>query len=211
MGELTINKFMGSFLAAALVLFGLRELAHVTFAPPHAYHHDDHGEEKTLNEQFAAKYAYYVEVEEPREDGEPEPVFDLGLILAAADVSSGERSFNAKCATCHSINDGGANGTGPNLHGIMGAPKNKADGFNYSGALPAGEQWTYAAMNDWLYNPSAYAAGTSMAFAGLRRDNERANVIAYLAQQTPDAPAFPEPLPAVEPAVEAMEEETDPA
>ncbi|MEO1568125.1 MAG: c-type cytochrome [Pseudomonadota bacterium] len=209
MGELTLNKFLGSLLAAALILFGLRELAHITFAPPTHYdgYGEDHGEEKSLNEQFAAKYAYFAEVQEELAPGEPEPVFDLGLALISADVDRGQRSFAAKCSTCHTVDPGGASGTGPNLHGIMGDEKNHAQGFNYSGALTDGEIWTYANMNDWLYNPSSYAAGTSMAFAGLRRDDERANVLAYLASITPDAPAFPAPLPAVEEAIEESIEE----
>ncbi|MEM7766658.1 MAG: c-type cytochrome [Pseudomonadota bacterium] len=208
MGELTINKFLGTLIAAALVLFGLRELAHVTFAPPYHGSHGDHGETKTLNEQFAEKYAYYVEVAEQLEEGVPEPVFDLGLALANADIARGERSFNAKCVTCHTIAEGGANGTGPNLHAIMGVEKNHTAGFNYSGALTSGETWTYAAMDAWLYNPSAYASGTSMAFAGLRRDDERADVIAYLATQTPNAPAFPDPLP-IEEIVEGTGADTE--
>ncbi len=197
MGELTFNKFLGSLLAAALVLFGLRELAHVAFAPPtHGEAHGEHGEEMSLNAQFAEKFAYYVEVAEERAEGEPEPVFDLGVALAAADVSRGERAFIAKCSTCHTAVEGGAHGTGPNLWNVVGAEKNHAAGFNYSGALSSGETWSFANMNDWLYNPGAYAPGTSMAFAGLRRDDERANVIAYLASMSPDAPPFPAPLPA---------------
>lgn len=211
MGELTINKYIGSLLAAALILFGLRELAHLTFAPPSHGGHGGHGEEQSLNAQFAEKYAYYVEVAEERAEGEPEPVFDLGAALAAADASRGERAFNAKCSTCHSVAEGGPQGTGPNLWNVVGAEKNHVAGFNYSGALTEGETWTYAAMNEWLYNPSAYAPGTSMAFAGLRRDEERANVIAYLAEMSPDAPAFPEPMPAAGEAEEAADSDEAPA
>ena len=59
----------------------------------------------------------------------------------------------------------------------------------------AGTQWTYSSIDSWLENPSSYIRGTTMAFAGLRRDDERADVIAYLASNTPNAPDFPEPLP----------------
>ena len=213
MGDLTLNKILGTLLAAALVIFGLRELAHGTFAPPSHYHGDDHGEEKSLNEQLAERFAYYVEIADAGGGAEEEEeVFDLGLALASADVSRGERSFVGKCSTCHTIDDGGSNGTGPNLWAIMGAEKNNMDGFNYSGALEAtAEGWSYQNMNDWLYNPSAYASGTSMAFAGLRRDDERANVIAYLASMTPNAPAFPDPIPAEAPEIDeaSLEAEGD--
>jgi len=211
MGELTVNKVLGCLLAVALAVMGLRELSYQLFSPPGA-HYDHHGEEeKSLNEKIAETYAYYVEVA----DGgagveEEEEVFDLGLALVSADVSRGERSFQAKCAICHSIEQGGANGTGPALWNSVGVAKASHAGFNYSGALSGmGGEWTYQNMNDWLYNPSGYVQGTSMAFAGLRRDDERANVIAYLAQMSENAPPFPEPVTgnAVEEAsVEAVED-----
>ena len=198
MGDLTLNKIFGSLLAVALVLFGLRALSDTVFSEGGGGHYgEEHGEELSYNEQLKQKYAYYVAVEGAGGGGgEEEEVFDLGLALANADVSRGERSFKGKCATCHTVEQGGANGTGPNLYGVIGAPIAAHDGFNYSGALTGIDgAWDYAAMNDWLYNPSSYARGTSMAFAGLRRDDERANVIAYLASYSPEAPAFPEPMP----------------
>jgi cytochrome c len=129
--------------------------------------------------------------------GAEEEVYDLGALLAAADPTSGERAFKAKCSTCHTITDGGSNGTGPNLHAIIGASHAHAPSFGYSSAMQAtsGETWTYENIDHWLENPSSYIRGTSMAFAGLRRDDERADVIAYLASNTPGAAAFPEPLP----------------
>jgi len=200
MGDLTVNKFLGSLLAVALGLFGLHELANAIYAPPasHETGHGHEGEEKSMKERLAERYAYYVDVEVSGATGdEAEPVFDLGLALANADPSRGERAFKGKCATCHTIEQGGANGTGPNLHAIVGAAKAEDAGFSYSSALSEMDgAWSYDNLNAWLENPSSYARGTSMAFAGLRRDDERANVIAYLAEYTPDAPAFPEPLPA---------------
>ncbi len=198
MGDLTLNKIFGSLLAVALVFFGLRALADTVFVESDAGHYgEEHGEELSYNEQLKKKYAYYVAVEGAGGGGgEEEEVFDLGLALASADASRGERSFKGKCATCHTVEQGGANGTGPNLYGVIGADIANHEGFNYSGVLSGVDgNWTYAEMNDWLYNPGSYARGTSMAFAGLRRDDERANVIAYLASYSPDAPAFPDPLP----------------
>ena len=195
MRDLTLNKFLGAMLAAALTIFGLHELSSLIFSSG-GDHGGYHSEEQTLNERLAERYAYYVEVDAAGGGGgEEEEVFDLGLMLANADPSRGERAFKGKCATCHTIEQGGANGTGPNLYNVMGAAKAAHDGFSYSSALDGMEgDWTYANMNDWLYNPSSYVRGTSMAFAGLRRDDERVNVIAYLAQYSPDAPEFPEPL-----------------
>ena len=124
--------------------------------------------------------------------------------MLGADLSRGERSFKAKCASCHTIEQGGANGTGPNLYATLGAAKQSHAGFNYSGALSNTEgDWTWERMDAWLENPSAYARGTSMAFAGLKRDDERASVLAYLASYSPDAPTPPAPLPE-----EVVEDET---
>lgn len=194
MGDLTLNKILGSLLAVALVLFGLNELSKVLFSDGGGYGH--YGEELSYNERIAQKFAYFIPVEGAGEVGEEEEeVFDLGLALASADISRGERSFNAKCATCHTIDEGGAHGTGPNLWATIGLDKAGHEGFNYSRTLEGMEgEWTYQTLNDWLYNPSAYAPGTSMAFAGLRRDDERANVIAYLAAYTPDPAPFPAPV-----------------
>lgn len=212
MGELTLNKIFGALLAILLVILGLSTLSHGLFAPAEP-HHDDHGEALSLNEQIAQRYAYYVPIADggAAGAGEEEEVFDLGLALASADVERGERSFRAKCATCHTIEEGGANGTGPNLYGVIGNDIATHAGFGYSGALSGVEgDWSYARMNEWLYNPGAYARGTSMAFAGLRRDDERVNVMAYLASFDPNPPAFPEPLAAEvtegEPVAEAIDE-----
>jgi cytochrome c len=117
---------------------------------------------------------------------------DLGTLLAAADPAAGEKVF-AKCSSCHTANQGGANGIGPNLYGTVGEPigKGKA-GFAFSGALSGhGGNWTYENLFDWLKSPSAFAPGTKMTFAGLSKPEDRANVIAYLKQQGggPDYPA----------------------
>lgn len=211
MGELTLNKIFGALLAILLVILGLSTLSHSLYAP--AGHYDDHGEELSLNDQIAKRYAYYVPIADggAAGAGEEEEVFDLGLALANANVEAGERSFRAKCATCHTIEQGGANGTGPNLYGVIGNDIASHAGFSYSGVLSDQPgDWSYAEMSDWLYNPAAYARGTSMAFAGLRRDDERVNVMAYLASYDDNPTAFPEPLPAAgtegEPVSEVIDE-----
>ena len=113
--------------------------------------------------------------------------------LVKADVAKGQASF-AKCAACHSITAGGANGVGPNLWASMGKPHGHVAGFAYSDALKAVPgNWDFAAMDAWLASPRKYAAGTKMTFAGLSDPQERANVIAYLNAQGSNLP-----LPAAE-------------
>ena len=93
------------------------------------------------------------------------------------------------CASCHSFNEGGRSGVGPNLYGVIGAPHGHADGFNYSAALKGkGGPWTYEDMNAWLLKPNTYAPGTRMAFAGISNTQQRADVIAYLKSISPNAP-----------------------
>ncbi|ABI76270.1 cytochrome c family protein [Hyphomonas neptunium ATCC 15444] len=200
MGELGLNKIIGAVLASALGIMFLMQLPNVVFASG-AGHHGEEAEATTLSEKMCQQFHYCVEVAEAAGAGADaaEEVFDLGAALASADLTRGERLFASQCSTCHTINAGGANGTGPNLHNTVGADKAHIAGFAYSGALSNAEgSWTYENLNEWINNPSAYVRGTSMSFAGIRRDTDRAAVIAYLAANTENAPAFPEPLPAAE-------------
>nr|WP_321359375.1 cytochrome c family protein [uncultured Hyphomonas sp.] len=200
MGELGLNKILGALLATALGLFGLKTLSDVVFAHGGEGHGAEHAEATSLSEQMCDKFAYCIDVAGGgAAAAEEEEVFDLGALLAAADVSRGERTFKGQCTTCHTIAEGAPNGTGPNLHGVVGAPKHHHTDFNYSGAMTeVSGNWTYEDLNHWLENPGAFIRGTSMSFAGLRKDPDRINVIAYLASQSPDAPPFPAPLPAAD-------------
>lgn len=211
MGELGLNKIFGALLATALGLFALHELSGIVFSHgSEGGHGEEHAEATSMTEQMCEKFAYCVEVADSGGGGEEEEVFDLGLLLASADADRGERAFKGKCTTCHTIESGGANGTGPNLHNVVGADKAAHPGFAYSSALSGMEgTWTYENLNEWLYNPASYARGTTMAFAGLRRDEERMDVIAYLAAYTENAPAFPEPLPVSDDTGEAAEDEAE--
>lgn len=127
----------------------------------------------------------------------------LPTLLAAADPAKGEAVF-AKCKACHTINQGGANGIGPNLYGVMGQPIGKhVAGFAYSGDLAGkGGNWDFANMDAWLKSPKAFAAGTKMSFAGLGKAEDRANIIVWMNQQGSNLP-----LPAAEaaPAADAPE------
>ena len=118
---------------------------------------------------------------------------DLGTLLAAADPAKGEAIF-AKCTSCPTIEQGGANGIGPNLFGVVGKPVGKhAAGFAYSGDLSGhGGEWSYEVLDQWLKSPKAMVPGTKMSFAGLGSPEDRANVIAFL-KANGGGPDFPAP------------------
>lgn len=125
----------------------------------------------------------------------PAVPMDLGTLLAGADAARGQRSAQV-CASCHTFDAGGPNRTGPNLHGIVGRPIASHAGFAYSVAMAgAGGTWTYETLDRFLTSPSRTVSGTKMAYAGLRNPRDRAQLIAYLATITPDAPPFPTPRP----------------
>ncbi|WP_324828529.1 c-type cytochrome [Qipengyuania zhejiangensis] len=153
----------------------------------------------------------HAHVEEPgffiqgeAEDGGADAGPDLGTLLAAADPAAGEKVF-AKCTACHTVNQGGANGIGPNLWGVLGKPVGKhVAGFAYSSALSGhGGDWDYANMDAWLTSPRGFANGTKMSFAGLSKAEDRANVIAYM-KANGGGPEYPAPAaPAEEAAADA--------
>lgn len=203
MGELGLNKIFGALLATALGLMALMQLPGLVFASESTGHHgEEHAEEQSLGEKMCSQFHYCVEIADSGSAAPVEEVFDLGAALAAADVTRGERLFAGQCSTCHTINAGGANGTGPNLHNIVGNVHAHQADFGYSGAMKAtaGEPWTYEHLDAWLKSPGGYIKGTSMSFAGIKKDSDRVNVIAYLAANTENAPAFPAPIPAAAPA-----------
>lgn len=104
----------------------------------------------------------------------------LAALLAAGDADAG-RKVAKKCAACHSVDDGGKNKIGPNLYGILGDQVARTDGFNYSDALSQfGGAWTYETMDGFLANPKEFVRGTKMAFAGLKKPTDRADLILYL-------------------------------
>ena len=119
----------------------------------------------------------------------PEPILAL---IAAADVAKGEKIAKA-CAACHTFTKGGPAGVGPNLYGVVGGPKDHMAGFAYSGALleVGGPTWTYAELNKFLYKPKAYAKNTKMSYAGLKKPEDRAALIAYLRTQADSPKALP--------------------
>ncbi|MEO0871089.1 MAG: c-type cytochrome, partial [Pseudomonadota bacterium] len=118
------------------------------------------------------------------------PVIEKTMAQALTEVTAdqGAKVF-AKCAACHSIEAGGANGVGPNLHAIMGANVGAKPGYTYSGAMAGfGGQWGWEEMNLWLKKPSTYVEGTKMSFAGLSKIEDRAAVALYMNTYGSDLP-----------------------
>jgi cytochrome c len=108
--------------------------------------------------------------------------------FAAGDPAKGEALFT-KCASCHTITSGGANGIGPNLYGVMGKKHAHMAGFSYSdGMVAMPGVWDWEAMDKWLTSPKKYVAGTKMSFAGLSKSEDRADVIAYVNSQGSNLP-----------------------
>ncbi len=132
---------------------------------------------------------------------------DLEARLAAADPGRGEKIFR-KCVACHTAEEDGRRKTGPNLWGIVGAPVAARDGFRYSGALAEfGGNWTLERLDAYLANPRALVKRTSMIFSGLRREADRADVIAFLNRMSDSPVEFgPRPAMPVAPMTPAPEE-----
>lgn len=112
-------------------------------------------------------------------------------LLANANADNGRTIAQRQCASCHTFNEGGRSGVGPNLHGIVGANHAHAEGFNYSSAIRgmADKPWTYEELNAWIHSPRTYAPGNRMSYAGLGNVQQRADLIAYLRSISPNAPA----------------------
>jgi cytochrome c len=105
----------------------------------------------------------------------------IGPQLAGANAEAGKALFMKQCFTCHTSDKGGANKVGPNLWDIVGRKKASHEGFSYSSALQAkGGDWSYDDINHMIQKPTAFVKGTKMAFAGLAKEKDRADVIAYL-------------------------------
>lgn len=137
----------------------------------------------------------------------PNPIEPL---LVSANVEQGAVVFK-KCTSCHTIEPGGPNRIGPNLHNIVGAEKAKHPDYAYSQAMSAkGGKWTYDDLNVYLYNPRLFVPGTKMSFVGIKDDKERADLIAYLRKETENPPPIPEVKSEPAPPQEKPESEVSP-
>lgn len=172
------NTAAGWVLFAGIIALGLSVLSGKYF----------HGDKAERPEQLG----YVIEGAETEDDGAGAGP-DLGTLLASATAEAGEKVF-AKCSACHTIEQGGANGIGPNLWAVMGtAIGSHVPGYAYSPALSGhGGSWTWENMDAWLKNPRAFADGTKMSFAGLSSAEDRANLMVYM-ESMGGAPARPAP------------------
>ncbi|MGZ8287345.1 MAG: c-type cytochrome [Allosphingosinicella sp.] len=155
-----------------------------------------------FHQERPEKMGYPIEGVVVKGEGGAEAAVPIANLLAAADAAKGEGQFK-KCTACHTIAKGGANGTGPNLWGVMGGAIGKhAAGFPYSPALGGkGGNWDWENMSQWIESPRAFAPGTKMTFAGIGKAEDRADLLAYLNAQS-DSP-LPLPTPQAAPAAPA--------
>ena len=154
---------------------------------------------KMFHSERPEPMGYAIEGVEAEGEGAAAAGPSIATLLASADVAAGEKVF-AKCMACHTINQGGANGIGPNLYGTVGEEIGAGKGgFAFSDALKkVGGTWTFEQLDHWLASPRSFANGTKMSFAGLSKGEDRANVIAYMNAQgsnmpLPKADAAPAP------------------
>jgi cytochrome c len=116
----------------------------------------------------------------------------IGPKLKDADVKHGEALYKQQCFTCHTIDKGGVNKVGPNQWDVVGRKKASHEGFSYSSALQAkGGDWSYEDINHMIFKPQAFVRGTKMAFAGLPKEQDRADLIAYLRTMNDNPPPLP--------------------
>jgi cytochrome c len=189
------NKIAGWVLAAAVAMLGLTILTGYVYGP------------KPLEKQ-----AYEVQgVEVEAEGGTAEAAKPIAFYLQTANVQKGEAQFK-KCAACHSIEKGAANGIGPNLWGVKGKTHAHMPGFDYSPALLAtkSQVWDWESMDKWLENPRGYIPGNKMSFAGLGKPQDRADLLVYLNSKS-DSPQPLPPPPAAEVAAPASAQGASPA
>jgi cytochrome c len=109
---------------------------------------------------------------------------DLATLMASADADKGRVLF-LQCRACHSLEQGGMNKVGPNLWGMFGRKAGQAEGFDYSDAVKnSGIIWSAETLDAWLARPSEFLPGNRMVFVGIRRPEDRANLIAFLKRET---------------------------
>ena len=179
MDSFEINKIVAAVLMVALLVIGIGKLSDVIF---HV--------EKPKTPGYAVEVEQVSTASTSTTTASDEKV-DIAALMAMGDIASGEKIFK-KCAACHSIIKGGKNAIGPALYNVVGRKVGAVEDYKYSKALAAYEkEWTLEELNGYLTKPAKWIKGTKMAFAGLRKEADRASVIKYLNENS-DSPV---PLP----------------
>ena len=174
MDSFEINKILAAILMVALLVIGIGKISNVIFY---------------VEKPKTPGYAVDVEETEPVKlvSEKVEEKIDIATLMAKGDAVSGEKVFK-KCAACHSIVKDGANKIGPALYNVVGRKIGGVSDYKYSKALTEyGKEWTFEELNGFLLKPTKWIKGTKMAYAGLRKEEDRASVIKYLNQNS-DSP-----------------------
>ena len=180
MNSFELNKIIAAVLMVALLVIGIGKLSNVIF---HV--------EKPETPGYSVKIEQSTVVSSQISPQPAENKIDIAKLIAMGDIATGEKVFK-KCAACHSIVKGGKNNIGPALYNVVGREVGAVSDYKYSKALTAyGKAWTFEELNGYLLKPAKWIKGTKMAFAGLRKEKDRASVIKYLNQNSDN----PLPLP----------------
>ena len=180
MDSFEINKIVAAILMVALLIIGIGKLSDIIFYV-----------EKPKTPGYAVEVDNAVNTNTKSISETTEDKIDISSLMALGDLTHGEKVFK-KCAACHSIVKGGKNNIGPALYNVVGRKVGAVNDYKYSKALSAYEkEWTFEELNGYLIKPAKWIKGTKMAFAGLRKEKDRASVILYLNQNSDN----PLPLP----------------
>ena len=180
MDSFEINKIIAAVLMVALLVIGIGKLSSLIFYVEKPETPGYTVEVSQVNNSSTSETSEIVEDK-----------IDISALLAMGDVAIGEKVFK-KCAACHSIIKGGKNNIGPALYNVVGRKVGVVEDYKYSKALASyDKEWTFEELNGYLIKPAKWIKGTKMAFAGLRKEKDRASVIKYLNQNSDN----PLPLP----------------
>ena len=180
MDSFEINKIVAAILMVALLIIGIGKLSDIIFYV-----------EKPKTPGYAVEVYNAVNTSTKSISETTEDKINISSLMALGDLTHGEKVFK-KCAACHSIVKGGKNNIGPALYNVVGRKVGAVNDYKYSKALSAYEkEWTFEELNGYLIKPAKWIKGTKMAFAGLRKEKDRASVILYLNQNSDN----PLPLP----------------
>ena len=180
MDSFELNKIVAAVLLVALLVIGIGKLSDIIF---HVEKPETPGYKVEVEQVVSSSNETVSETNEEK--------IDISALMAMGDLNTGEKVFK-KCAACHSIVKGGKNNIGPALYNVIGRQVGSINDYKYSKALSQyGKEWTFQELNGYLIKPAKWIKGTKMAFAGLRKEKDRASVILYLNQNSDN----PLPLP----------------